>query len=89
MSTDVPTTNPTALRALAVRLSQPTFRKAFDRDPVSALERVGVDPKSIPHDQLEALAELSADELRVVANLHEKLNRDVAALSDVNGGIFF
>lgn len=68
-----------------------SFRKAFSNDPFAAAKGVGVESLS-PKDlaSLDAIAELTEDELDLLRTVRTKLlasNPDLA--SDVIGGVIF
>lgn len=83
------------LRVLTNNLASAAFRKSFDQDPIKAIERLGLDPAGFNRAHLDALADLSAPELAVVAKL-AGIERPTgvkgsggSGSGDVNGGIFF
>jgi hypothetical protein len=49
------------------------FPEEFGRDPHQALKRQGL--QSIPDEVVDALAELSPEELRLFARVHHKLSK--------------
>jgi hypothetical protein len=61
------------LEQLATKLQDPLFRKAFAADPARALEGAEISSESIPDDVLEALVELSAQELSALARVRKAL----------------
>jgi hypothetical protein len=62
-----------ALRQLAHSLKDPFFRKAFATDPQAAMSEVGIAPQAIPLDIMEALIELSPNELGALARVRKAL----------------
>jgi hypothetical protein len=68
-----PATGIEALRQLAHSLKDPFFRKAFATDPQDAMSQVGIAPEAIPLDIMEALVELSPNELGALARVRKAL----------------
>lgn len=55
----------------AIRSS--AVRKSFQADPLRALERAGVDITKIPMEAVDALVDLTPEELDVLAGVDEKI----------------
>jgi hypothetical protein len=54
-------------------LASAALRKSFAADPLGTLERAGIDIRAIPERILDTLAELSYEELGVVARVNQTL----------------
>jgi hypothetical protein len=61
------------LGKLGELLTTPSFRAAFARDPWRATREAGLDPDSIDSTVFDALSELTAAELRVLAEVGQAL----------------
>jgi hypothetical protein len=61
------------LQKLATSLQDPFFRKAFAADPIGALAQEEIRQEMIPQDVLEALVELSPQELAALARVRKVL----------------
>jgi hypothetical protein len=61
------------LQQLAISLQDPFFRKAFVADPLHALAQEEIRQEGIPEDVLEALVELSPQELAALARIRKAL----------------
>ncbi len=68
------------LQKLGEALDSAAFRRSFSQDPLAAMEGSKIDSTAIPRDALDALAELSTTELRVLSNVKHSLKR--AGVSD-------
>lgn len=83
-------TDPKAIRGLVDRLNSPLFRKSFSNNPLSALERAGIKTAGIPVPVLEALADLSLEELSLLVRVSDRVKEAGAmAADDTNGYVVF
>lgn len=57
---------------LSEAVLRPSIRKSFAKDPLAALERAGIDPRTIPAEAIDVLAELSEEDLEVLARVNER-----------------
>lgn len=80
--------DPQGLTDLSTRLGSAAFRREFANTPLSALERAGIDLATVPQTAVDALAELSPEELQVVGNLQTRLAND-PELVGFTGGVIF
>lgn len=58
-----------AIERIGVQLGNAGFRRDFVADPQAALQAVGIEAGIVPDRILDALAELSTTELRLVGDL--------------------
>jgi hypothetical protein len=71
-------------------LHRAQFRKRFVNDPNAALKAEGLDPSKLNQQFLDALKNLSSDELEAIASIQAKTAAEgLTALSDNNGYIIF
>jgi hypothetical protein len=70
-------------------LARPSVRKAFQNDPLGALERAGVDVSRVQPELVDLFADLSPEELEVVARVSARAKSipDLAAAGDHVGVI--
>ena len=57
-------------------LGHAAFRRAFSEDPLAAMTTSNIDASKIPQDIVEALAELTPAELRVLSQIKDVLQKD-------------
>jgi hypothetical protein len=65
--------DPEEFKKFSAALRSSTIRKSFAVDPLNALEKAGVDISKIPIEAVDAIADLSPNELATLANLDAKL----------------
>ena len=70
------------LEKLGDVLADPSLRKEFWMDPDGTLERQGVNKAAIPPDVLDALRDLSPEELRFLGRFREYFLRAVEGGED-------
>jgi hypothetical protein len=63
------------LLKLGQALQNAAFRRSFAMDPLAAMQGAGVDSSGIPEEVLDALAELTPAELRVLTQVKHSLRR--------------
>jgi hypothetical protein len=61
--------DPQELARLGDALARPSIRKSFAQDPMTALERAGVQIERVPPEVVDLFAELSPWELEVVGRV--------------------
>lgn len=76
-----------ALREISARLDSPAFRRSFSSDPYRALERAGIDPTHVPGNILDALSDLSPEELGAIQRVNGRLSEELRQGHD--GAIIF
>ena len=82
-------THLTILQNLSAQLSKPAFRKSFFNDPYWALERAGINVDRIPEGIVDVLAQLSLEELNIIARLNSQRAIIDKAASGLEGGFLF
>ena len=71
-------------------ISRPAVLREFQVQPLTALKRAGVDLARIPDEAVDVLAELSAEELDVLARVSGRMDGiDDLAADDVAGYVVF
>lgn len=82
--------DPAEMQRLSGAIRSVSIRKAFAVDPLAALQRAGVDTTKIPLEAIDALAELTPEELDVIARVDARLSDKLkAAAGDTNGYVVF
>jgi hypothetical protein len=61
--------DPGQLQRLGDAIARPSIRKAFERNPIAALEMAGVDVRRVPEEVVDLLADLSPWELEVIGRV--------------------
>lgn len=62
-----------SLNAFTQRLQSTVFRRSFASNPLGALSASGIDAAKIPAPMLDALSELSYDELTTLAGIQKQV----------------
>lgn len=73
--------------SLASHLQSSEFRHAFSVDSAAALAAVHIEIARVPHEVLDALSNLSYDELTLLVNLNKKLS-DSSPITGVGCSFF-
>jgi hypothetical protein len=63
------------LLKLGRALQNAAFRRSFATDPLAAMQGAGIDSSGIPEEVLDALAEMTPAELRVLTQVKDSLVR--------------
>jgi hypothetical protein len=64
--------DPAELEKLGTAIARPSIRKAFEQNPLEALERAGVQVDRVPPETIDVLAELSPWELEVLGRVAQR-----------------
>ena len=67
------------LSGLGEALSSSAFRKSFFADPHGALSRTGLKAEDLPEEVLDALSDLTPEELRALARVRDAVHQAVGA----------
>jgi hypothetical protein len=67
--------DPAELEKLGNAIARPSIRKAFEQNPLEALERAGVQVDKLPPESVDLLADLSPWELEVVGRVAQRAKR--------------
>ena len=76
------------IKSLAKSMNSVAFRKSFATNPMWALEHAGIKIDNLPPKVVDALADLSPEEMQVIGRLQDKVGGDLAA-DDTNGYVVF
>ena len=80
---------PETLAGLSNNLRSVAFRRSFRVDPINTLARVGIDTKDMERPLVDALTNLSPQELEFLADIQEKVGLREEDKAEFTGGIIF
>jgi hypothetical protein len=66
--------DPAEFRRFSEAVTRPAVLREFAVQPLTALERAGVDLNAVPKEAVDVLAELSPEELDVLARVSRKVH---------------